>query len=504
MKVAFRVDASMQIGTGHVMRCLTLADKLADTDNTQIVFICRHLSPSLEQLIKEKGYSLFMLSVDVPFDEKSTQLAHSFWLGVSQDDDAAATFELLQSEECDWLVVDHYALDVKWERILRPVVKKILVIDDLADREHDCDILLDQNLYSDQETRYTDKLLSQSITLLGPRYALLRSEFAEHRDLSKHRANDVTRILVFFGGIDANNFTSRTITALSQITDHQFFVDVVIGSQHPNVKAVEILCQRFGYSCYVQTEKIATLMAAADLAIGAGGGAVWERACMMLPTLSIPIAQHQVKQLGDVALAGVTYTFDVDDYTTEKIKIHAEALIESKALRNFLSARSAEIVDGNGANRVAQFLRSELEVQLRQAEGSDEKSLFDWRNHPKIRAVSFNKNEIVWQQHHDWFNALLIDANKVLLIGEYKNQPVGVVRFDLQGGIAELSIYLVQQDGNNGLGIPLIKSAEKWILKNRSEIKTLKAHVLEANKLSQRFFLKAGYTLDTKTYYKEL
>lgn len=502
MKIAFRVDASMQIGTGHVMRCLTLADALAN-DDTTIHFISRFLPNSLEKMLLDRGFGVSIL----PVAEESIEefpLAHSDWLGVAQAVDAKATLELVQNQEYDWLIVDHYALDISWERILRPAVKKVMVIDDLADREHDCDILLDQNLYADQEIRYKNKVSSQCKTLIGPRYALLRNEFAEFRKKVKPRQGKVARILVFFGGVDANDLTTKTVLALSQITGHKFFADVVIGDQHPNKEGIETLCQRLGYACHVQTNRMAELMANADFSIGAGGGAVWERACLMLPALSIPIAQHQVKQLVDVALTGAIYTFDAEDYTAEKIKKHVEALIENNVLRNLLSIRSAEIVDGKGVYRVAQALRSEIEINVRQANELDEKRLFEWRNHPKIRAVSFNKNEITWDQHHNWFSASLSNSNRVLLIGECNNKSVGVVRFDLQNDSAEISIYLVQENENNGLGLPLIRSAEKWICQHRSEVKKLKANVLEANKLSQQFFIKAGYAPETRMYCKEL
>ncbi|MEI2635671.1 MAG: UDP-2,4-diacetamido-2,4,6-trideoxy-beta-L-altropyranose hydrolase [Methylotenera sp.] len=502
MKIAFRVDASMQIGTGHVMRCMTLADALAD-DDTTIHFICKHLPGSLEKMLQDKGFDVSILPVTEQPNEEFP-LAHSDWLGVAQEVDARATLALIQNQGYDWLIIDHYALDIRWEKVLRPVVKKIMVIDDLADREHDCDVLLDQNLYADQETRYKGKVPNQCRTLIGPRYALLRKEFAEYRKRVKPREGKAIHILVFFGGVDANDFTTKTVLALSQITEHNFLVDVVIGDQHPNKEEIGTLCQRLGYSCYVQTNKMAELMANADFSIGAGGGAVWERACLMLPTLSIPIAQNQVKQLGDIALTGVTYIFDAEDYTAERIKKHVEVLIENNALRNLLSVRSAEIVDCEGVYRVAQALHSEIVINLRQANKFDEKLLFEWRNHPKIRAVSFNKNEITWDQHHNWFSASLSNSNRVLLIGEYNNKSVGVVRFDLQNDDAEISIYLVQENENNGLGLPLIRSAEKWICKHRRGVKKLNANVLETNKLSQQFFIKAGYTPETRLYCKEL
>ena len=502
MKIAFRVDASTKIGTGHVMRCITLAEALVNAE-TKVHFICRHLPEGLAKLLHDKGFDVSILSTAEESIE-ALPLAHSDWLGVTQEADCKATLDLIQNKGYDWLVVDHYALDIRWEKALKPHVKKIMVLDDLADRQHDCDVLLDQNLYLDQEVRYKDKLPEACKTLIGPRYALLRKEFTEARNIAKPRENKVNRVLVFFGGVDADDFTTKTILALSQITEHKFSVDVVIGDQHPNKTEIIALCQRLDYSCYVQTNKIAELMGSADLSVGAGGGAVWERACLMLPTLAIPIAEHQVKQLVDIALKGMTYTFDAGNYTSEKIKMHVSLLMDNSSLRCLLSKNSGEIVDGNGTYRVAQVLRADKEIQIRQANATDEKSLFEWRNHRKIREVSLNTDEITWDQHHAWFSTLLSNNNRVLLVGEYKDTPIGVVRFDLQNDCAEISIYLVQQNESNGLGISLLRSAEKWIFEYRNEIKKLKANVLENNHLSQSFFIKAGYKLVTKMYSKEL
>lgn len=502
MKIAIRVDASSQIGTGHVMRCLTLATALVEPD-TQIHFICRHLPVNLGDLIRDKGFKVFLLPPS-KLDQEAEPLAHASWLGVTQEVDAKATLDIVEDQGYDWLITDHYALDIRWEKILRPYVKKLMVIDDLADRLHDCDVLLDQNYYLNQETRYKDKLPNKCLTLLGPRYTLLRKEFSELRTQLKPKDNTVKRILVFFGGVDALDFTTKAIKAISAITEYEFSVDVVIGDQHPNKEAIIALCERSGFSCYVQTDKMAELMAQADLSIGAGGGAVWERACLKLPTIAIPIATHQIKQLTDIAAKGITYTFDANDYTPENIKKHIHSILDNPSLRHLMSVNSAEIVDGKGVERVKKVLLSNQEITLRLAVMADEKSLFEWRNHSKIREVSFNKNEISWDQHHQWFNSILQNDKRLLLIGEYKNKPIGVVRFDFLNETAEISIYLVQQHYSAGLGMPLIKAAEDWIYQYRKTTKRLNANVIESNGQSQRFFIKAGYTPVIRTYSKEL
>lgn len=483
------------------MRCLTLATALLEPD-TQIHFICRHLPDSLGELIPEKGFKVFLLPSG-ELGQETRPLAHANWLGTTQEADANATRALIQDQNYDWLIIDHYALDIRWESILRPYVKQLMVIDDLADRLHDCDVLLDQNYYLDQG-RYKDKLPNKCLTLLGPRYTLLRKEFSELRSQLKPKDNIVKRILVFFGGIDAQDFTIRALTAITAITEHDLSVDVVIGDQHPNKEAIIALCKRSGFNCYVQTDKMAELMANADLSIGAGGGAVWERACLKLPTIAIPIATHQIKQLTDIAAKGITYTFDANDYTPDKIKTHILSILDNPALRHMLSVNSAELVDGEGAERVKKVMFSNQEITLRQAVMADEKSLFEWRNHRKIREVSIDKDEIVWDQHHQWFHSLLKNDKRLLLIGEYKHKPIGVVRFDFLDETAEISIYLVQQHDSAGLGIPLLKAAEDWIHKFRKTTKRLNANVIESNEQSQRFFIKAGYMPVTRMYSKEL
>jgi UDP-2,4-diacetamido-2,4,6-trideoxy-beta-L-altropyranose hydrolase len=168
MKVAIRVDASSQIGTGHFMRSLTLADALKQR-GTQIRFVSRHLPEHLRSMLMEKGHEFAMLDSaksNVPLDE----LAHAQWLGVSQAQDAADSIQALSDGAWDWLIVDHYALDGRWESALRGTIKKIMAIDDLADRQHDCDILLDQNFYSDIDERYVGKVPESCQLLLGPRF----------------------------------------------------------------------------------------------------------------------------------------------------------------------------------------------------------------------------------------------------------------------------------------------------------------------------------------------
>ena len=353
MKIAFRTDASSQIGTGHFMRCLTLADELKK-QATQIIFISRNLPLHLSEMLSAKGVEYIPLSTNntrVPTDE----LAHASWLGTSQAQDAQATVKALANHLWDWIVVDHYALDKRWESAVRGSCKKLMVIDDLADRQHDCDVLLDQNYYADIQTRYIGKVPAHCQLLLGPRYALLREEFRRLRQQVKPRTGKVKRILVFFGGVDPDNYTSLAIQALTElkITIH---VDVVIGAQHPNREQIQQACMAHGYTCYVQTSRMAELMAEADLAIGGGGTATWERCCLGLPAIVCAIAQNQIKAVTDLSELGAIISIDItEDVNLEKLKVEVRKVLEGSNVKK-LSSVAYNLVDANGVNSILEIL----------------------------------------------------------------------------------------------------------------------------------------------------
>ena len=266
MNIVFRTDASLQIGTGHVMRCLTLADELRQR-GAVVSFVCREHPGNLIGLIEGKGYSVKRLPQPTSeYFVTSEDVAHAAWLGVPWQQDATETLAALGKMQPEWLIVDHYALDCRWESILRPNVGRIMVIDDLADRSHDCDLLLDQNLYQNMATRYDELVPATCAKLLGPKYALLRPEFAQARNNLRQRDGRVRRILVFFGGVDPTNETEKAIHALVSIADRQFAVDVVVGGGNPHKQQIENLCaEHEGFHYHCQVDNMAELMAAGQI-----------------------------------------------------------------------------------------------------------------------------------------------------------------------------------------------------------------------------------------------
>ena len=499
MRVAFRTDAGGRMGTGHFIRCLTLAEALRD-QGAQVRFVSRNLPQHLLAMLDAKGMEF------TPLPRETTQgpsdgLAHSDWLGTSQVNDARATGDALADQPWDWVVADHYALDQRWEAVIRASGPQLMVIDDLADRQHDCDVLLDANFYSDMATRYPGKVPAHCQLLLGPDYALLRPEFKSLRGQIAQRSGEVTKILVFFGGVDADNYTGLAIEALASLR-LTAQVDVVIGAQHPYRETLQQACHEHGFVCHVQTPRIAALMASADLAIGAGGTAVWERCVLGLPTISFCLAANQRRQITDAAEAGLLYAPEDGQSIAHTIAQHTRLLMENPALLKLISKTAMQAVDGMGTTRVIAAMATGG-IDIRRVNPSDSKQLFEWRNHPTIRAVSRQQAPIAWAEHVLWFDSVIRDNSRVLLIGSVADDPVGVVRFDTVGDLAEVSIYLVPNGKHVGQGRHLLACAEQWLKKNRPDVVRIRASVLAENRASSQLFVRSNYKPQTIFFQKD-
>jgi UDP-2,4-diacetamido-2,4,6-trideoxy-beta-L-altropyranose hydrolase len=452
-------------------------------------------------VVKEKFEVRLLTSALNESDD--SDLSHADWLGTSRHADAMETMHLLSDGLWDWVIVDHYALDEKWETMVRAAASRIMVIDDIADRVHNCDLLLDQNFYVGMEKRYEGKVPLNCQLLLGPRYGLLREQFREIRESVKQRNGPVKRILIFFGGVDGENYSARAINAVAGIGGDDLHVDVVLGAEHPHIAQIRALCAAHAYNCHVQTHLMADLMALADLAIGAGGSATWERCCLGLPALTICVASNQQELIRDAASAGLIYSPDVGGDLTLHIRRHVVALIENSYLRRAISGNCMSAVDGSGASRVAGHLDCS-DIDIRAARQDDSRNLYEWRNHPSVRAGSRNSELITWESHERWFASVTNAPDRLLLLGHQSGVPLGVVRFDIQGTEAEVSIYRVPGCLLPGRGKNLLKRAEHWISAHRPDVLTIRAHILEANERSRNLFSEAGYKLEFSSYLKKV
>ncbi|MES5930044.1 UDP-2,4-diacetamido-2,4,6-trideoxy-beta-L-altropyranose hydrolase [Bacillus cereus group sp. MG9] len=320
-KIVFRADASIEIGTGHIMRCLTLAQELQNK-GAQIYFICRKLQGDLQQYILSKGFHVFLLDTNDENTEYSNAVYGSYlnWLKRHWFVDAQQTNDILsQLPQFDWLIVDHYGLDKKWETVLKKTVKKIMVIDDLADRVHDCELLLDQNLYESLNERYKELIPEHSLIKLGPKYAILRPEFHSAKKFLRKRTGAVEHIFIFFGGHDVTNETLKTLRAIQNINSDTLKIDVVVGSQNPHKKDIQNYCKSISNaSFYCQIENIEEFMIRADLGIGAGGTTTWERCFLGLPSITITTAQNQIEVTKAVAEAGATWNIGTAESVSDE------------------------------------------------------------------------------------------------------------------------------------------------------------------------------------------
>jgi UDP-2,4-diacetamido-2,4,6-trideoxy-beta-L-altropyranose hydrolase len=358
MRIAFRTDASSQIGTGHVVRCLTLADALRE-EVAECEFVCRKHEGHLMDYIRSRGYEVHALPIPQVSEPFVSGLAHASWLGVDWQTDAGQTRQALGSEAFDWLIVDHYALDQCWESALRSSCKRIMAIDDLADRQHDCDLLLDQN-YGSSAERYRGLVPSDCVQCHGPEYALLKPVYADWRAQLPARDGRVRRVLIYFGGgADAANLTCLAVQAFQSPQLAHIELDIVVGGAYAHQSSLEkLVALRGNATIYWQLPDLAGLMENADLAIGAGGATTWERCCMGLPTIVISIAENQRPACEALSADKmIDYLGHVDQSTSELIQDRVLLFLKKRDLLRDLSERGMELVDGNGALKVTKILR---------------------------------------------------------------------------------------------------------------------------------------------------
>jgi len=485
MNIAFRVDASAQIGTGHLIRCLTLADALQNL-GAHTRFLCRHISPFLSAQITQAGHEL----VTLPAADSSGEGDYGAWLGASQDQDAADTNAALKDRDWDWLAVDHYALDARWEEAVRPMSRKLLVVDDLANRPHDCDVLVDQNLASTSD-RYKQLIPAASRRFEGPAYALLRPEFR----LAREGQTGVRKGLnIFFGGIDAAGVTSQVLDVIAAMPERDFAVDVISGKDNPRLEELRRKCAALAATAlHVQPPSMAALFAHAALALGAGGTTSWERCCMGLPTIILSVAQNQLA--GSAALTRARAAIDMgplEQFSAERLSALLIRLMAKPWLLAAMARRARALVDGRGAERISVHLMRK-NVRLHPARYDDARQAWEWRNDKIIRHNSFDPAPLSWEHHLIWWDKAIQAADRSLLMARLGNQNVGILRFDKQGDEALVSVYLDPGLTGLGLGHAILCAGESWLRTARPAIRAIRAEILSDNVASVRSFEAAGY-----------
>lgn len=463
MRVLVRADAGAELGAGHLMRCLALAQALR-ARGAEVSFACRPLPGFAPAMVTGQGFALHLL-------------------------EGAAEHPPAPAQPYHWAVVDHYGLGAEWEAQARAYAGRVLAIDDLADRAHACDGLLDHNLSASAE-RYAPWLPASAEGLFGPRYALLRPIFSQG---PRPLAERVGRVLVNFGGFDAAGMALRAVQALQAWPD--LAVEVVAGRGNPALATLQALLRgRPGSECVEVCPELGERMARADLIVGAGGGSSLERAALGVPSLCVAVADNQVVAATRLAEAGAhLYLGEAAHLQPGQLEGALGLLLANAPLRRSLAARGLELVDGQGTARVARWLFAST-LRLRPAVGDDAQLLFDGRNAAAVRAASLNPAPLSWPMHQAWLAATLQDPHRALLVAEAGDGPVGSVRLDRQApGEAEISLYLFEARLGQGWGGALLAAAHAWLAAQWPDVLRLNAQVLPGNGASQRLFRQAGY-----------
>jgi UDP-2,4-diacetamido-2,4,6-trideoxy-beta-L-altropyranose hydrolase len=488
-KIAIRVDGSAQIGTGHVQRCLSLADALR-RGGAEIVFVTRLGGDVVARLIAEHGFEHITLrETATDFVPEPGTPAHAKWAGIGWMGDAAETIAEL-SDDMDWVTVDHYAFDAHWHRaVANGLQAKIAVIDDLGDRSLAADFVIDHNPVGNSSIKYANSIGSVGKFLIGSRFALLGAAYA---NMPARTINpDVTSIGIFMGGGDANNLSSLVLHACRS-QGYAGSITIASTSANPNLHSLMAeVEQDNACTLLLDQPNLAEFFAAYDLHIGAGGGASWERCCAAAPAIVLQTAANQSVVIDALIAAKAAICCRSSD--PEEIEVALKTALASVQLRHDLSHAAAQMVDGKGCVRVAAaLLRSDLTV--RPAESADGPMIHQWRNDVRTRSVSRDPDAIDLEQHLEWFAKSLLNPDRSMWIGMIGDIPVGLVRFDrLTEAQFEVSIFLDPDLHALGLGSPLLRAGEAALADTHPGSLEIHAETLPENTGSQAMFKREGY-----------
>lgn len=497
-KVLFRADASQTIGTGHVMRCLTLADALR-SQSFECVFVCRPLAESLACRIREAGHGLIVLPEGLAAPEG---LVEAVWPGVAQDEDARLCLEAVGTGGFDWVIVDHYGLDGRWQATIRGTIARVMVVDDLANRAHDCDLLLDHNV-GRKPSDYEGLVPPGAKVLAGPTFALLRPQFAESRAAALTRRDKpaLSRMLISVGGADPQNLTGRLLRLLNEAGLPQALeIKVVIGALGRFTDDVREAARamRHPTEVLVDVADMARLMAECDLAIGAAGATALERCCLGLPGIVLVLAENQKPGAEALAAAGCALIVFPDSPAGLEADL-ANAL--GRLMSGGMEEQTRNIarlgVDGLGCDRVVRALAdlgaSDQALLLRRVEAADLDLLLSWRNSDTIRKSMLTQDIIAPENHRAWFEAASKRADRRLLMFCRDGVPAGFVHFKLDADNQTATWGFYKAPGApRGLGRLLGKAALAYAFE-QLDVNRVWAEVLPSNEASHRMHLALGF-----------
>jgi UDP-2,4-diacetamido-2,4,6-trideoxy-beta-L-altropyranose hydrolase len=471
MRLLIRVDGDDQIGAGHVMRCLALADA-AVAAGAEVAFVSRSLARGLADKIAAHRFGFYQLFKEEDEPRQVAALAHQL--------------------EADWIVLDGYQFSAEYHRGVRVSGRQLLVIDDMASLDfYDAELVVNQNLGAE---RLTYRCASGCEILTGPRYALLAPEYTARGASERSIPPRAQKILVTLGGADPPNATAAVMRALESLADLTLEVRVVVGPANRHRASLQTLAgQQTGHvELVVDPPGLAGLMRWADLVVAAGGSTCWELACLGLPALIVVIADNQAANARALAEHGAVENLgQFQDLSEERLVAEIRKLVLDPPRRAVMSRRGVELVDGNGARRVVERLH-ERTLRLRSVEAGDARLLFDWVNDPQVRTMSFASESIAWDEHRAWFEARLTDPNHRMFIAT-AGADIGLVRFALDKNEAVISLSIAREHRGRKLSVRLVRMASARLFCT-TDLRLIHAYIKPENEASRRAFSQAGFS----------
>jgi UDP-2,4-diacetamido-2,4,6-trideoxy-beta-L-altropyranose hydrolase len=469
-----RADAGAAMGTGHVMRCLALAQAWQGAGG-QCVFAMAESTPALERRLRAEGMERQQLTAAAGTAEDATQTQH------------------LAGEKCAaWIVVDGYQFGSEYQLSIKSAGFKLLFVDDNIHAEnYSADLVLNQNLHA--TVNLYAKSEPYTRLLLGPRYAMLRRDFLGWRNWRREIPAIGGKILVTMGGSDPNNLTTRVIEAIRQLPNPNLETVVLLGGSNPHLRSVQAARGESQQSMRLITDatNMAEWMAWADVAVAGAGTTFWEMCFLGLPGILLVLAENQRGVAAAAEKMGIAYSLgEAAEVSAPAIGGRLSELLNSHDKRKSQSEKGRTLVDGRGAERVVAFLSG---LELRRTVESDCEVFWEWANDPEARAASFHREPISWEAHAEWFRARLSDPKAIFYTAtNQEGLPVGQVRYQIEGKRAVLSVSLGVRFRRCGWGRKILGVATERLFQE-SEVEAIDAYVKPTNEASIKLFTGTGF-----------
>ena len=467
-----RADASVAMGTGHVMRCLALAQAWQDSGGKS-VFAMAGSTPAIETRLKVEGIEIEQLTARA---------------GTAED--AQETLHIASKKNAKWIVLDGYQFGSVHQSAIKTAGFKLLFIDDYVHAEtYSADLVLNQNVQASPDL-YSNRDSSTQL-LLGPRYAMLRREFRSWRNMRREIPAAGRKVLITMGGSDPDNLTAKAIEAIQKLSGLSLETMVLVGGSNPHLRSVEGLIQNESMRLITDSTCVSELMAWADVAVIGAGTTFWETCFLGLPGILLVVAENQRGVAAAAGKMGVAWSLgNGADVSACALAEKLTQLLNSGETRKSQSEKGRKLVDGRGANRVVTFLS---DLQLRRTVESDCEIFWEWANDPEARAASFNGKMISWEDHAKWFRGKLGDPEAVFYTAANTDGlPVGEIRYQIKGKRAVLSVSLGARFRGSGWGGKILAVGTERIFQD-SEIDFIDAYVKPTNEVSLKLFASAGF-----------